>query len=169
MRTVGITSLLFAALALVPAGAHLAELPNKVDLSSEQYLTVQQIYRGWALFGIVVVGAIASTLILTLMSRRRAPRTFFLGLVALISLLGTQLIFWAFTFPANQVTRNWTVLPPNWTELRLQWEYSHAASALLNLVALVALALGACPGSLGPARAREGGHEVASDPRPGAN
>jgi len=29
------------------------------------------------------------------------------------------------------------MLPPNWAELRAQWEYSHAVSAELNLVPLV--------------------------------
>jgi hypothetical protein len=44
-------SLLFAALALAPALAHLLELPNKIGLSRDNYLVVQQIYRGWALSG----------------------------------------------------------------------------------------------------------------------
>jgi hypothetical protein len=55
--TVRFFALLFAALALVPAGAHLAELSNKIDLPAADYQTVQQIYSGWALFGIVVFGA----------------------------------------------------------------------------------------------------------------
>ena len=59
-------SLLFAALALAPAMAHLLELPNKINLSREDYLNVQQIYRGWALLGFVVVGAFISTLALPL-------------------------------------------------------------------------------------------------------
>jgi hypothetical protein len=37
------------------------------------------------------------------------------------------------------MTANWTFLPGDWWELRKRWEYSHAASAVLNLVALVAL------------------------------
>ena len=45
-------AVVFVALALVPAGAHLSELANKVTLPPDQYLVVQQIYRGWALFGI---------------------------------------------------------------------------------------------------------------------
>ena len=36
--------------------AHLFELPNKIHLSREDYLTVQQIYRGWALLGIAHSG-----------------------------------------------------------------------------------------------------------------
>ena len=132
-------SLLFAALALAPALAHLLELPNKIGLSRDDYLIVQQIYRGWALLGVVVLGALTSTLILTILVRKR-PGEFTLSLVAFLCIVGTQVVFWTFTFPANQQTSNWTVLPENWETLRMQWEYSHAASAVLNLIAFIALA-----------------------------
>jgi hypothetical protein len=131
-------SLLFAALALAPALAHLLELPNKIGLPRGDYLTVQQIYSGWALLGFVVVAALLSTLVLTLMLRKRS-KEFAPPLIAFLCIVGTQVVFWIFTFPANQQTSNWTVLPENWMTLRTQWEYSHAASAVLNLVALIAL------------------------------
>lgn len=131
-------SVLFAALALAPALAHLLELPNKIGLSREEYLTVQQIYRGWALLGIVVAGALLSTLALTVLARKN-PREFVPALIAFVCIAGTQVVFWTFTFPTNRQTSNWTVLPENWAALRFQWEYSHAASAALNLVALVAV------------------------------
>lgn len=131
-------SLLLAALALAPALAHLLELPNKIGLSRDDYLTVQQIYRGWALLGFVVAGALLSTLILAIIVRKR-PKEFALALIAFLCIAGTQVVFWTFTFSVNQQTSNWTVLPENWTALRAQWEYSHAASAVLNLIALIAL------------------------------
>lgn len=133
-------SLLFAALALAPALAHLLELPNKIGLPRDDYLTVQQIYRGWALLGIVVFGALLSALALAVMVRGRR-KAFSLALTAFLCIAGTQVLFWTFTFPANQATGNWTTLPENWMALRTQWEYSHAASAVLNLIALVALIL----------------------------
>ena len=138
-------SLLFAALALAPALAHLLELPNKIGLSRDDYLTVQQIYRGWSLLGFVVFGALLSTLVLAIMVRRRS-REFVFTLVAFLCIAGTQVVFWALTFPVNQQTHNWTVLPENWMALRTQWEYSHAASAVLNLVAMIALILSALAG-----------------------
>ena len=131
-------SLLFVALNLAPGLAHLLELPNKIDLSRDEYRIVQQIYRGWALLGAVVAGALLSTLLLTLKVRKH-PKTFALTLTALLCLIGSQLIFWIFTFPTNQVTNNWTVLPPDWESLRDRWEYSHAAGAVLNFGALVSL------------------------------
>lgn len=133
-------SLLFTALALAPAMAHLLELTNKIGLPRDDYLTVQHIYDGWALLGFVVFGALLATLALALLTRRRG-REFAYALTAFLSIVGTQAIFWTFTFPANRITRNWTVLPDNWLAVRAQWEYSHAASALLNLLALVAVIL----------------------------
>jgi len=131
-------SLLFTALALVPVLAHLLELPNKINLSREDYLTVQQIYRGWALLGFVVFGAVTSTLVLTIMVRHE-PRRFLSALIALLGIVGTQVLFWTFTYPANQATQNWTTLPDNWIDLRKQWEYSHAGSAVFNLVGFIAI------------------------------
>ena len=133
-------ALLLAALALAPSMAHLLELPNKIGLSRDDYLTVQHIYNGWALLGIVIFGALVSTLALTIMSRRK-PRAFTPALIAFLCIAGTQIIFWTFTYPANAETSNWTVLPEHWEALRTQWEYSHAASAILNLIALIMLVL----------------------------
>ena len=133
-------SLFFAALALGPALAHLLELPSKIGLSREDYLTVQQIYRGWALLGIVVIGALATSLAHAWLVRKRR-RAFVPAALAFACLAGTQVVFWSFTYPTNRLTENWTMLPGNWEALRTQWEYSHAASALLNIAALVLLIL----------------------------
>jgi hypothetical protein len=131
-------SLFFCALALGPALAHLLELPNKIGLGRDEYLTVQHIYDGWAFLGIVVYAALFSTLIHAIVARERRGE-FAAALVAFLCIVGTQVIFWMFTFPANRATSNWTSLPENWMALRTQWEYSHAASAVLNLIAVTVL------------------------------
>jgi hypothetical protein len=118
--------------------AHLLELPNKIRLSRDDYLTVQQIYRGWNLLAIVVIGALLSTLALTV-TVRHDRKAFVFALIAFLCIVATQIVFWTYTYPANQITNNWTVLPENWTVLRRQWEYSHATSALLNLLAVLSL------------------------------
>ena len=138
VKTIYFLSLLCAALALAPAMAHVLELPNKINLAREDYLTVQHIYRGWAFLGFVVAGALLSTLALTL-TVRKEHKAFLFAFIALLCIAGTQVVFWTYTYPANQATHNWTMLPANWVELRRQWEYSHATSAVLNLVALVTL------------------------------
>jgi hypothetical protein len=140
IKTIYFIALFFVALALGPALAHLLELPNKINLGREEYLTVQQIYRGWALLGIVVAGALISTLTLSVMVRKQR-KAFLFALIAFLCIVGTQVVFWTYTYPANQVTNNWTMLPENWRDLRRQWEYSHATSAGLNLLALVMVIL----------------------------
>ena len=129
------SAIVSTAVALVPSGAHFFELPNKIGLSQEEYFTVQTIYYGWAWFGIVLAGAVAATLSLTVMLRDQR-RPFWLALVAFIIIAGTLVIFFTWTYPANQATSNWTVVPANWRELRAQWEYSHAVNAILTFVAL---------------------------------
>ena len=144
LNAVRLVAIILTALAMAAGFAHLFELPNKIRLPREAYLTVQQIYRGWALLGIVVVGALASTLALAIMVREQ--RRMFIGaLVALSCLVGTQIIFWVFTYPVNQATNNWTVAPENWQEMRARWEYSHAVAACLDLVALIALVWSGLP------------------------
>ena len=106
LKTIYFLSLLFAALALAPAMAHLLELPNKINLSREDYLKVQQIYRGWALLGFVVVGAFLPTLALTI-TVRHERKAFILALIAFLCIAGTQVVFWTYTYPANQATNNW--------------------------------------------------------------
>ena len=138
MNALRLTALLFCAVALGPGLAHLLELPNKIGLPRDDYLTVQQIYRGWSLLGVVVIGALLSTLALAIAVRRNR-REFMPALIAFLCIAGTQAIFWTFTYPANQATANWTSLPADWPALRVQWEYSHAVSAVLSLVAVAAL------------------------------
>lgn len=125
---------------MCPAMAHLLEMPNKIRLPRDEYLTVQQIYRGWALLGIVVIGALLSTLVLTMLVHSDGS-AFVFAFIGFLCLVGTQVVFWTFTYPANAATNNWTSLPDNWQDLRRDWEYSHAASAGLNLAALVMLVL----------------------------
>ena len=133
---------MLTALALVPAGAHLFELPNKIGLPQQDYFVVQGIYRGWALFGVVLIGALIANLMLAILVRgARTP--FWLALVAFILIGSTLVIFFTWTYPANQATSNRTVAPADWQALRAQWEYAHAANAVLTFVALCCVTLAA--------------------------
>ena len=50
-------------------------------------------------------------------------------------------IFFTWMFPANQVTFNWNYLLDDLVQLRVAWEYSHAANAVVMLIALRAAIL----------------------------
>jgi uncharacterized membrane protein len=139
-RTVQFLAVILTALSLVPAGAHLFELPNKIFLPQEAYFLVQGIYRGWALLGVALIGALLVNLTLALMVRdQRGP--FWLALAAFALMAGTLAVFFTWTFPANQATANWTVVPDNWRELRTHWEYAHAVGAGLTFIALCCVTL----------------------------
>jgi hypothetical protein len=138
LRLVQFLAVVLTALAVVPGGAHLAALPNKIGLGQDAYFTVQAIYRGWALFGIVLFGALGADLALALVLRRQGLAGA-LALAAALLVGASLVVFFVWTFPTNQATANWTVVPENWQELRRQWEYSHAAGAALNLLALGAV------------------------------
>ena len=142
LRVACFCAVVLTALALVPVGAHLAALPNKIGLPKEQYFVAQGVYRGWALFGLVLFGALAANLTLAVMlRRRRAP--FWLALTAFVLVAGTLAVFFAWTYPANRATSDWTVAPDDWRELRVRWEYSHAVNAVLTFVALCSATLSA--------------------------
>jgi len=140
VRVLQFLAVILTALALVPAGAHLFELPNKIGLEQEPYFVVQNIYRGWALFGIALFGALAANLALAFAVRRQ-PAPSWLALTAFILVAATLAIFFTWTWPANQATANWTLVPENWRELRTQWETAHAVNAVLTFLALCAVTL----------------------------
>jgi hypothetical protein len=120
--------------------AHLYAIPNKMRLSQAEYLNAQQTYRGWDLLGIPIIGSLVLLIVLAIFVRRDS-RTFFPILGALICIALGLADFFIYTYPANQNTVNWTILPQNWQALRRQWEYSHAAGAFLNFSAFLLLLL----------------------------
>jgi len=136
--TIQLLALVSTAIALVPAAAHVLELPNKLPLPRDEYFTVQQVYRGWNRLGYVVIAALVATLWLVMIADEaaRAPAT-----IAFVAILATQVVFWAFTFPVNRRAHNWTAPTDDWERLRDRWEISHAASAFLNFIAFVFVAV----------------------------
>ncbi len=135
MQAARFWAVILTALALVPGGAHLFALPNKIGMPQADYFVAQGIYRGWALLGAVLIAALAADTALAVMLRRHG-KAFWLAAAGAALVLVTLAIFFAWTFPANQLTANSTQVPPDWETLRRQWEYSHAVNAGLTFVAL---------------------------------
>jgi len=86
-----------------------------------------------ALFGIVLVAALAANLALVVVQRHWTG-PFVFSLLALLLLAGSLAVFFTWTYPAIQITANWAMAPENWQDLRRQWEYSHAVNALLTFL-----------------------------------
>jgi hypothetical protein len=132
-------SLVFTALALVPYGAHLFSLPNKIGMTEAQYFIAQSIYQGWGLLSLILIPAMLFNVVLAYLLRSDRP-AFYLAAAACVFMAATLAVFFAFTYPANVATQNWTVSPAHWVELRRQWEYSHAVNAGFNFLALCLVA-----------------------------
>ena len=146
-RTIGFLALVLTALALVPYGAHLFSLPNKISMTQEQYFVAQSAYRGWALLAVILFPAMLINLVYAYALRAERPG-FSLAVLACLCMAATLPIFFAWTYPANVATQNWTAQPANWAELRRQWEYSHAVNAGLMFASFCCVALA----SLAPRR-----------------
>jgi len=140
MTTLQFLAIVLGLLALVPGLAHLFELPNKIYLSEADYFIVQNIYRGWSLFGTVLIANLLANGALAFVLRgKHAP--LWLVLANLVCIVGSLAIFFIFTYPTNQATDNWTAIPANWQQLRWRWEMSHAANAAIGFIGFCSLTL----------------------------
>jgi len=133
-------ALLATAIAFGAALAHALELPNKIGMPRDAYFIAQSIYSGWNRLAFVLLVQLLGILAVIVLHRRES-RVLWPTLVALGGLVAAQIVFWTWTFPANQATANWTRQPESWEALRWQWEYSHLAGAGFQLLAMIALIL----------------------------
>jgi hypothetical protein len=142
LRALEFLAIVLTAIILIPSGAHFIELPNKIGLVQDQYFIVQNIYRGWALFGAVIFPALIVIALLAWAARDNVFE-FRLAVFAFLCITLSLVVFFTFVYPGNVATANWTTVPENWAMLRRHWEYGHAISAILTFVAFCALVLGA--------------------------
>jgi len=100
-------ALLATSCALGGALAHAFELSNKIGLGRDAYFTVQRIYSGWDRLAFVLAVELAGMLAVIFLYRAE-PRVLWPACIALTGLVAAQIVFWVWTFPANQATANWT-------------------------------------------------------------
>lgn len=137
-RLVHFFAIVLTAFILAPSAAHLFALPNKIGLDARDYFTVQGIYRGWALFGALIIPALIVDALLAFLLRHDRLR-FWLATGAAAGVALSLVVFFIWVFPGNAATSNWTAIPPDWRSLRARWEFGHAASAVIMAAAMCAL------------------------------
>jgi hypothetical protein len=140
VRIVSFLALVFTALALVPYGAHLFSLPNKIGMTQEHYFIAQRAYDNWAPVSLVLFPAVLFNIILAYLLRGEGA-AFYLALAGCVCMAATLVVFFIWTYPGNVGTKNWTVAPANWEYLRTRWEYSHAANAVLAFASFCLMTL----------------------------
>jgi len=135
-------SILLGGILLVPSGAHLLEMSRKLVMDRESYFVTQQVYLGWALFGIPIVIKIVLDALLFVRSRRSCQAAAYAALLSAVLIACGLVTFFIWVQPGNVATSNWSKSVENWQALRRSWEYGHAAIAVLTLLAFGAIAFG---------------------------
>jgi hypothetical protein len=154
-----ISTVILAALTMLPAVAHALELPGKKRLNKDAYFAVQRIYYpGFTIAGMMEPLAIVATVALIIVTP--AGTDLWLAIVALIGLGAMHAVYWLVTHPMNHVWLSGEKLggagagffaigsggtaerrAGDWTALRDRWEHSHVARAALSSMAFVALVI----------------------------
>jgi Anthrone oxygenase len=140
IRTLRFGVIMLTAISMATAFAHLLEMPAKLKFDSSKWLALLQTLYPPAfgpIGGVAEVGAVVGIVLLAFVVRRRRA-AFRWTLLAAVCLISAHACFWILVAPVNAAMLPLTpeTLPPDWTRLRDQWEYTHAARAVLQIMAL---------------------------------
>ncbi|HET7833866.1 MAG TPA: hypothetical protein VFK88_12970 [Gallionella sp.] len=142
VRTWRLITIMFTALSMGMAFSHLLELPAKMTYDAALWLMLQHtLYGAFGLIGAVIeVSAVLTAAILAILVQKRRL-AFGWTLLGALCLAAGHAAWWIWVAPVNDVIAPLTraTLPADWENLRNQWEYTHAAHAVLQIIALGAL------------------------------
>lgn len=142
MKTLRFLTLMLTALSLSAAFAHLLEMPAKLGYDGPLWLhLLQTLYPTYGkVSGVCEIAAVLAAWVLVFVLRPR-PRAMRWTLLGAIGLTLAHAVFWIWIAPVNAelVPLSAQSLPAHWSALRDQWEYAHAARAVVELVVLAAL------------------------------
>jgi hypothetical protein len=156
LQSLEVVAVLVVAIVMALSLAHALELPGKLRLSKEEYLTVQPIYYpGFTFAGIAE--PLSVIVLIALLFGIPGGSVFWLVFAALIALAAVNAIFWVVVQPVNRFWLRNAELgragaaffktggsrkdpeEVDWTVHRNRWEGGHFARAMLSLIAFVLL------------------------------
>src|SRR5262245_25561583 len=123
--------IMLTAISMAAAFTHLLEMPAKLHVDGPTWLTLLQTLYPPAfgpVGGSAEVAALLGVVLLALLTRGRGA-AFRWTLLAAVCMILTHAFFWIWVHPVNTTMMPLTpeTLPPDWSRLRDQWEYTHAA------------------------------------------
>jgi hypothetical protein len=144
LRTWRLATIMFTALSMGTALAHLLEMPAKLTYDGSLWLLLlQTLYPSFGTIGgsCEVAAVVTSVVLVGLVRNHR--RAFGWTFAAALALVAAHAAFWIWVASVNTTLLPLTpeTLPSDWTRLRDQWEYTHAARAVLQIFALTFLAI----------------------------
>jgi hypothetical protein len=125
---------------------HLLELPQRMQFDQQLWVRVTVIENVYRLFGSVgavfETTAILTAIVLVFLIYKRGS-TFYWALGGAILLVLAFVSWIMFVAPMNAEFALWLTNPVSvdWTRYRDQWEYGHAANALIKIIALSLLVI----------------------------
>jgi hypothetical protein len=146
LRTWRFITIILVALTMGSAFGHALEFPAKMNYDAALWTTINQsLYWGFGHIAGPIEGVTVflATPLLTFLVRKRRP-AFQLTLAGTICVaLAFFIVFLVFTEPMNREVFQWTpqLVPADWTRVRNQWEYSHIARFVLQLLGFAAFLL----------------------------
>jgi hypothetical protein len=143
LRTLEFAAIMLVSLSMGMAFCHLLEMPVRLQYELAlwaEVTTVQNTYQYFGPpFGASIEGAAwVSTVLLSLLYWRRGLAGRVCVLIAAISMVAVQVVWWTFVLPVNREMADWTngAIPDGFSALRTQWEYAHASRAVAQILAL---------------------------------
>jgi hypothetical protein len=138
------SAIMLMALAMAAAVCHLMELPAKMTFDAPLYVMLHRtLYPNFGrTAGIAEFLSVVA--VVGLAWRVRKEKAAFLPtMFSAICMVAAHAVFWVLVQPANVTMMNWPLgeIPAEWTHWRNQWEYSHAARAVLIILAFGALVI----------------------------
>ena len=131
LKTVQFLAVVLTALALVSSAALLSALPHESGVLQDTYYIVQRGYGGWPQIGALIANVALAVLV------RSQPVPFWLAVVGFMTIAATLTtsILWI---------PQWTTMPDNNVSISVsdwwrQWQYGHAANAILTFIGLCAV------------------------------
>jgi hypothetical protein len=143
LRTWRFLTIILVSLSMAMAFCHLLQLPPRMSYDGAQWVATQSLYRLFGTVGAFIeVSALLLATVLLLAVWRRRP-AFQWTLFGTVCLLAAHAAWWMFIAPVNVEIATWTpdTIPADWTWWRNQWEYTHTARAILQILGLSALVL----------------------------
>jgi hypothetical protein len=142
VKTWRLITIMFTALSMGMALCHLLEMPAKMTYEGALWLTLlHTLYGAFGTIGAFIeVGAVVTAVLLAFLVRQRRS-AFGWTLLGALCLVAAHVAWWVWVAPVNATMAPLTpeTLPADWMGLRDQWEYTHAARAVLQIIALGAL------------------------------
>lgn len=140
-------TLMLVSLSTGMAFCHLLEMPARLDYDWALWIRVTVLEGTYANFGPPVGatlegGAWIMAVVFAYLMRKK-PTAFRFASLGAACIVAAQVAWWVFVFPVNNQMVDWTtdVIPDDFAALRNQWEYAHAARAVLQITGLGSLLL----------------------------